>query len=417
MNGYAQNGAYFKFRYENNKKWSWRNMDIDIADKAYEGREHSRIKHELLKGYLETLLCIVGVSGVKEFTYIDCFAGPWGDETDSLSGTSIAISLDILAKVRNTLATVHKIQRTDFRAIYIEQSKKRYKQLSKYLGKNCPDGIECHALHGDYSALQDEILGLCGEKSFAFFFVDPLGWTDVGIPKLKKLLQRPKSEFLITFMYDFLNRAIGMTELREQVSKMLGEMNEVDYRQISSLPPKDREDVIVRIYRGQLKAAMGSEGALHPRSYHAIVKDPKKERTKYHLVYVTRHHKGIVKFAEQSEKASFYQHVVRIRAKQNASGQAALFPPEEEAKQLDGARVDLDDVKRYWLAQLTKEPVEFDELRLARMLEDTGWLIGDFQAAFGELLSEKRVENMDTKGKRSKHPIHFNENERLRRCV
>ncbi len=31
-------------------------MDIH---KAYEGREHSLIKHELLKGYLETLLCIV----------------------------------------------------------------------------------------------------------------------------------------------------------------------------------------------------------------------------------------------------------------------------------------------------------------------------------------------------------------------
>ncbi len=392
-------------------------MEIDFAGKAYEGREHSRIKHELLSGYLETLLCIVGVSGVKEFTYIDCFAGPWGDETGSFSGTSIAISLDILAKVKNTLTSVHKIQGTKFRAIYVEQSKRRYKQLFEYLEKSRPDGIECYALNGDYSVLQDEILRLCGKKSFAFFFVDPLGWTDVGIPKLERLLQRSKSEFLITFMYDFLNRAIGMAELREQVSKMLGEMSEVDYRQISSLPPKEREDVIVRIYREQLKAAMGSEGEFQPRSYHAIVKDPKKERTKYHLVYVTRHPKGIVKFAEQSEKASFYQHVVRIRAKQLSTGQAALFPPEEEARQLDDARVDLDDVKHYWLAQLTEQPVKFDELRLARMLEDTGWLIGDFQAAFGELLSEKKVENLDAKGKRSKHPVHFDEAERLRRRV
>ena len=33
--------------------------------KAYAGREHSLIKHELLKGYLETLLCIAAVSGVQ----------------------------------------------------------------------------------------------------------------------------------------------------------------------------------------------------------------------------------------------------------------------------------------------------------------------------------------------------------------
>ncbi len=78
-------------------------------DPAYEGREHSLIKHELLKGYLEALLSIVGISGVKEFTYVDCFAGPWGDESESLSGTSIAISLEILDKVQKTLAEVHNI--------------------------------------------------------------------------------------------------------------------------------------------------------------------------------------------------------------------------------------------------------------------------------------------------------------------
>ena len=386
-------------------------------DDTYKGREHSLIKHELLKGYLEALLSIVGVSGVRKFAYVDCFAGPWGNESESLAGTSIAISLDILAQVRDTLGKVHGIHGLEFRAIYVEAVKKRYTRLSDYLGKNCPNGIQCHALYGDCSGLQDEILKLCGDQSFAFFFVDPKGWVDVGVPKLAKLLRRPKSEFLITFMYDFLNRAIGMAELRKQVSAMLGEMNEADHRQISSLTPKDREDVVVRMYREQLKSAMGSEGTLQPRSYHAIVKDPKKERTKYHLVYVTRHHKGIVKFAEQSEKSSFYQHMVRIRAKQNVTGQTALFPPEEEARQLDGARVDLDDVKRFWLEHLTDQPVRFDEARLARMLEDTGWLIGDFQFAFGELLSEKKVENLDAKGKRSKHPVHFDESERLRRCI
>ncbi len=389
---------------------------MEIGD-TYKGREHSLIKHELLKGYLEALLSIVGVSGVKKFAYVDCFAGPWGGDEESLEGTSIAISLEILAQVRDTLGKVHGIHGLDFRAIYVEEVEKRYTRLSEYLEKNCPNGIQCHALYGDFAGLQDEILKLCGDQSFAFFFVDPKGWLDVGVPKLAKLLRRPKSEFLITFMYDFLNRFIGKTELRNQVSEMLGEMSEADHRQISSLAPKDREDVVVRMYREQLKSAMGPEGALQPRSYHAIVKDSRKERTKYHLVYVTRHHKGIVKFAEQSEKANFYQHVVRIRAKQNVTRQTALFSPEEEAKQLDGTRVDLDEVKRFWLEHLTDQPMKFDEARLARMLEDTGWLIGDFQAAFGELLSEKKVENLDAKGKRSKHPVHFNEAERLRRCI
>lgn len=385
-------------------------------NKAYKGREHSQIKHELLKGYLEALLSIVGVSGVREFVYVDCFAGPWGDESDSLSATSFAISLRILAKVQDTLATVHNIRGTKFRAIYIEESKKRYKQLSEYLDKNCPDGIECHALHGDYSTLQNDILRLCGDKSFTFFFIDPKGWVDVGIPKLAKLLKRPRSEFLITFMYGHFNRFVKKADLHKQVSAMLGTLSEADYQEISSLQPKDREKFIIHKYREQVMTAMGSDGS-RPRSYHAVVKDKDKEKTKYHLVYGTRHPKGIVKFAEQSGKAEFFQRVVRIQVKQNANINRSLFPPEEEAELLDDTRVDLEEVKQYWLKQLSDKPVICDEARLADMLQDTDWLISDFQEAFMELLVEKKVENLDGSERRTKHPIHFDNGERLRRCI
>ena len=118
-------------------------------NKAYEGREHSLIKHELLKGYLETLLSIVGVTGVKEFVYVDCFAGPWGDETETLSGTSIAISLEILNKVHDSLEKIHNITGTKFRAIYIEKDKARFEKLDAYLVEKCPSCVDCHALHGD----------------------------------------------------------------------------------------------------------------------------------------------------------------------------------------------------------------------------------------------------------------------------
>lgn len=386
-------------------------------DNVYEGREHSRIKHELLKGYLEILLSIVGVSGVKEFTYVDCFAGPWGDESDSLAGTSIAISLEILAKVQETLLHVHKIQGAQFQAIYVEESKKRHKHLSEYLAKSCPNGITCHALHGDYSGLQDNILQLCGDRGFAFFFVDPMGWTDVGIPKLRKLLQRPKSEFLITFMYDFLNRAIGMADYRDQVSLMLGQLEEKDYDQLDRLSPPDRAEWVVRRYREQLKAVMGPDGHLSPRAFHADVLHKAKERVHYHLVYLTRHHKGIVKFAEASEKVDSLQKVVRAQKKLDSSEQRSLFSAEELVKHEADNMTDLEGVKSYWLTHLTDQPVQYDEMRLAGMLEETGWLTRDFQDAFRELQREKRVENLDGSPRRTKHPIHFNENERLRRCV
>lgn len=391
-------------------------------NESYRGREHSFIKHELLKGYLKVLMSIVGVSGAhketaaREFVYVDCFAGPWGDETEALSGTSIAISLDILANVRTMLAEKHGI-RTRFKAVYVEENKRRFARLQSYLVKNCPAGIECHALNGDYWSLQDQILQLCGNRAFAFFFVDPLGWTDVGIPKLRKLLQRPKTEFLINFMYDFLNRAIGMRDFRSQVSQMLGELSDEDFKALSELPTHERAEWVVRRYRQELTRAMGPDGNLPARSFHAEVLHKARERVHYHLVYLTRHHKGIVKFAEASEKVSVIQKIVRLQTKQSLDPNLSLFSAEDQVSHETQGRANLEDVMAYWLNVLSPKPRRFGEKELADMLENTGWLTGNFQDAFRQLAAEGKVENLDGSSRRTKRFIHFDKGERLRRCV
>lgn len=387
-------------------------MDLN---KAYEGCEHSAVKHALLEGYLEKLLFIKGETGTREITYVDCFAGPYKDESEDIQATSIAISLDILKKVREALAARGKY--ITFRAIYVEEDNARYNRLKAYLDNSCPSGIQPFSIYGDYAEKVNEILQLCGNNSFAFFFVDPLGWTDVGIPRLGKLLKRQKSEFLITFMYEDFNRFVTKVELRQQVSELLGALSEEEFQKFSLLQPKGREKFIIHKYCEQIMAAMGPDGARRSRSYSAVVKNKGKERTKYHLVYGTRHPKGIIEFAEQSDKAKLVERVVRIQVKQNASPLGSLFTPEEEADLLSDATIDLDEVKHYWLTKLSEQPTIFDEARLADMLEETGWLISNLEDAFMALRSEGKAENMDARKKRSKHPIHFDKSERLRRCV
>lgn len=385
-------------------------MDIH---KAYDGREHSVIKHALLQGYLEKLLFIKGMTGTREIAYVDCFSGPYKDESSDIPATSIAISLNILDKVRSALMSQGKS--ILIRAIYVEKSKARYARLKEYIESHCPSGIQAFSICGDYAEKSDEILRRCGDNSFAFFFVDPLGWIDVGISRLSRLLEREKSEFLITFMYDFLNRFVGKADLRGQVTDMLGPLTDDEYQQIAHLSPKDREDFIVRRYRQQIMKKMAKQGGALPRSYHAVIKDKDKERTKYHLVYGTRHHQGIIEFAGQSEKVDFIQRVVRIQAKMNSTIQTQLFSAEAEAECVDGARIEFQEVKNYWLNELSSQPTVFDNAKLADMLEETGWFIGDFQRAFKELLAEKRVENLDGNPRRSKNPIHFDKGERLRK--
>ncbi len=387
-------------------------------DERYKDREHSLIKHELLKGYLEKLLFIVARGGVKEITYVDCFAGPWGDESGELKATSIAISLEILHKVRNALAaSPHNIHDTKYRAIFVEKSPKRYKKMKEYLNANCPPKIECKHLKGDYSELQDQILELCG-KGFTFFFVDPKGWTDVGIPRLKKLLARKDSEFLIIFMYDSLNRFIGKNDLRQQVCNLLGDISDEYIKCLSETDSKERELSVVRHYRDTLKTAMPATGIQNPRSYHATVLDKDKDRTKYHLVYLTHHPKGIIEFSRISEEVDVFQRKVRTQTKfskkEATTGITDMFGLEEDISG-EQESVDVEVVKQYWLTILETEPKPFTEADLADILEETSWLESDLQTAFKELLKENLVENIDSSAKRRKYFIHFKNSERLRK--
>jgi hypothetical protein len=109
---------------------------------------------------------------------------------------------------------------------------------------------------------------------------------------------------------------------------------------------------------------------------------------------------------------------MRIQKKLDASSQASLFSAEEQVAHHELATTNLDDVKAYWLARLNEHPVRYDEMRLADMLEETGWLMRDFQDAFRDLLAEKKIENLDGSARRTKHPIHFEKNgEQLRKLT
>jgi hypothetical protein len=146
--------------------------------------------------------------------------------------------------------------------------------------------------------------------------------------------------------------------------------------------------------------------------------DPVKERTKYHLVYLTHHPLGIVKFMSASEQMDIVQKQVRARTKQQrrteASGQGEMDFIETDIVNLDDAR-DIETVKQYWLDKLPTIPREFSIENLANMLEETNWFEKDLQQAFNELIDEGKAVNLDMLSKRPKKPVHFDKNERLQR--
>jgi three-Cys-motif partner protein len=382
--------------------------------KDYKGREQAYIKHRLLEAYLKRLFMIVG-QFQSSICYVDCFAGPWEENRDDLMDTSIGISMKIMADCREALGRLGMDVR--FRALYIEKSRRSHAKLQAFLHGNPPPGIVAESFCGEFFDLRQQVLEWCRPDEFAFFFIDPKGWKKVvEVPTLKPLLQRPRSEFLINFMYDFILRTHTQKEFEQDMGAIFGQVPDT-----AGMLPKDREHHLLKLYRKHLKDQLPETGG-QPRSAWVPILDPERDRTKYELVYLTRSAKGIQVFMDASDKLDLVQRQVRARTKQERSeektGQWNLFAAEVMVPESDG-RVDLEAVKNYWLKNLDAQPRCLGIVELADMLEETGWFESDLQKAFGELLSEGKVENLDSGPKRRSRFVHFDENrnkgERLRK--
>jgi three-Cys-motif partner protein len=339
----------------------------------------------------------------RTICYVDCFAGPWEEQGDDFEDTSIARSLNIIRKCRDGLNGMGKT--VQFRALFVEQKSKSFRKLQDYLISRKSDGIDTHALNGSFHELLQDILSWCGRDGFVFFFVDPKGWKNaVELPTLTPLLLRPNSEFLINFMYDFLSRTVPQPVFKEEMCSIFGIVPEDQGKS-----PEQREEYLLTLYRNNLKQA----GDGQPRTACVKVLKPTRDRTLYHLVYLTRHPKGIVVFMEASEKLELVQKKAREQAKQDErvqrSKQQEMFAAAEQIRHKKPEQ-DLAEVEEYWLNRLTSTPVVYGMDKLADILEETGWFVSDLQKALGGLARKGLVKNLDGTPKRRSKFVYFDAN-------
>jgi len=392
--------------------------DFGQIPEMYDGREQALIKHRLLASYLEKLVLVIGMgarrTGNVELAYVDCFAGPWGDSSESLDGTSIAISLRTLATCRKKLAELGVT--ASIRALYIEKDRPAFTRLSTYLQHSTPEDLTADCMPGDFVDLREEILRWCGSAAFVFFFIDPKGWKAVGIETLRPLLQRPRSEFLITFVYDFINRTASMNEWQDEVTELLG--SPVD---LAGLSPQKREKTLLDTYRRGLKQAVAAARPQYqPRTAYVRVMDPTRERPKYHLVYVTSHPVGVIEFMEVSQGVDLIQRRVRamkrVDARKKQTGMTDMFA-DEAARDVEVGTSSQSNVDAFWLSRLSRGIQAVGLTEFADILEETDWMPAELQASLARLIKGGRVRNVDAPGTRPKKPLHPERNERLELVV
>lgn len=383
-------------------------MSNQVPD-VYEGRIPAMVKHALLKSYLEKLVLIIGMNGRSkgraEICYVDCFAGPWGSDDEKLEGTSISLSLKTLSACKEKLGSLGVDAR--MRALFVEQEPDAYDRLSAYLRNDAPKSVEARAMRGDFVALRSEILEWTSKEAFTFFFIDPKGWSPIVIDVLTPLLQRPRSEFLINFIYEFINRTASMSQFRDAMRRLLGKEVALKDR-----TPEERELALVGAYRETLKTVVPSgRKPFNARTAYVTVMHPEKERTKYHLVYLSCHPKGIVEFMNISQAVDIVQ--ARVRLASQLSEQAAksgtmdMFV-EHAVAEADGSRSSPEEVDIFWLDYLSKGERKVDQAAFADILEATNWLPRELQASLARLIERGAVANLDAVGKkRTARPLHF----------
>jgi len=339
-----------------------------------------------LENYLERLSWIIG-STYGKVCYVDGFSGPWKSDAEDYGDTSIKISLDILAKTRKGLQ--EKGRPAEFKCIFVEKEERPFDELKNILRQYPTEGIKTVPLKGEFECLIDRVL-LESKGFFALFFVDPTGWTGYGLSKIAPIVCRPKSEVLINFMFDHINRFLK-PNIDEAVARSFDELfgNNSWRGQISEGP--GREYSIVDYYKRSLTKTGGYQFCANTR----ILK-PTQDRTYFHLIYATHHPKGLRTFKEVDAKMQPEQLQVRKEAiyekDVSRTKQGSLFGSQ------------MVDTESTYIFQRKRRLEELDALLKEMLHQRESFLFEDFllRALEIEMVYEKDAKDLIARAKKDR---------------
>lgn len=321
----------------------------------YIDREQTKIKHFILKNYLQALAFKV----LRHFdiTYVDGFSGPWKTETEDFSDSSFMISINVLKDAQKVIQE-QTGRRPKIRCFFSENNREAYRKLESAIAPhNDPErNFEIRTYCGEFEDAISDIQNFIG-TSFPLLFIDPTGWTGYSFDKIKILFDRQKCEVLINFMYDFVNRAASMNDPKTVASlnPILGGAN----WQNRLDPTITRGRAVEKLFRETLREAGDFDYVVSTKIDRATA-----DRPHFFIVYGTKSHNGLETFREIEYRA-LQGHArdranARERKRENKIGAADLFHG------LDA------DIQEMTIDDLVEEQKRFAKQQLIEMLDEFG---------------------------------------------
>jgi three-Cys-motif partner protein len=289
-----------------------------MKENAYdEDRLQTQVKHKLLERYLSAAVPIIG-SWAAEICYVDCLAGPWNETSSDLTDTSFSVALNVLRETRKILFQRGKSPL--MRCIFNEREAAPFAKLSAFC--QTVTDVQVDPRNWDFEKHVKDIIKLAtnGTKSFPFFFIDPTGWELASVPLIKPILQICPGEVLINLMTSWIRRFLS--DEKKDFVRLLGE----DAKRIAQLSGDEQEEELVRCYSEAVRKAGN-----FPYVCTMPILKSKQEAFHFHMVYATRHAKGVQEFKKAEEDVVPFMHGVRAEAKHQRkfemTGQYSFLAP------------------------------------------------------------------------------------------
>lgn len=284
----------------------------------YKGREQAYVKHCLLEEYLPDWAYKVGTKW-DSLVYIDGFAGPWETKDPNYADSSFGVAIDSLRRCQIGLME-NRGRQLQFESILVEERRGAFVKLQKFaLDKSLP-GFGVHPLSGEFVRQIPKINQLIAsttQNPFRFIFLDPKGWADIPMQKLRPFLRDRSCEVLITLMTRHIIRFLNETDREASYRELFGRPGVLEI--LRATPREKLVDQAVEEYSDSLRLLCGFKYVSS-----AVILEPDSESIRYFLLYATNHPRGVEVFKEAEIKAARIQDHVRHATRVEKTGQPSL---------------------------------------------------------------------------------------------
>jgi len=207
------------------------------------------------------------------------------------------------------------------RCLLIEKDPEPFQKLQQFC-RTITD-LEVTPQNWDFSARISDVVRFARarSKSFPFIFIDPTGWEPLAIELITPVLRLEPGEVLINLMTSWIRRFLSVEG--KHFERLLGS----DLPRLRQLRGEEQEEELVRSYADKVAKA----GNFKYVCTLPVLK-PDQDAFHFHMIYATRHIRGVEVFKQTEKSVIPFMHETRAKAQERRrvadSGQYSLLPAE-----------------------------------------------------------------------------------------